>query len=155
MKRISMVGSIKVNGITSSILQIGDNAVIQAKNRVFAVQREVSQFWGEEGSFAAYPIFNRPIQWPPVTGKVTMSVDNLGSVIKVGKVRVLGISASSVLQAGSNRILEAESRVLNIRHYIKPVEGEGVGEEVGEEQDAAGDVHPLPPLASGDDPGDM
>jgi spore germination protein PE len=145
MKRISMVGSMKVNGITSSILQIGDNAVIQAKNRVFAVQREISQFWGEEGSFAAYPIFNRPIQMPPETGKVAMSVDNLGSVIKVGKIRVLGLSASAVLQVGSNRILEAESRVLNIRHYIKPIEGEE--EDVAGDEE--GDVHPLPPMASG------
>jgi spore germination protein PE len=126
MKRLSIVGSMKVNAVIfSSILQIGDNSVIQAKNRVFAVQREISQFWGDEGSFAAYPIFNRPIQLPPETGTVAMSVDNLGSVIKVGKLGLLSLSSSAVLQVGSNCILEAESRVLNIRHYIKPVDGEG------------------------------
>ncbi|SEC50543.1 spore germination protein PE [Paenibacillus sp. GP183] len=114
-----------VDGLTSSILQVGDNAVIQAKNRVFAVQREIAQFWGDEGSFEVYPIFNRPIPLPPKTGAVAMSVDNLGSVIKVGKIRLLALSASAVFQVGSNCILEAESRVLNIRHYIRPVDGVG------------------------------
>jgi spore germination protein PE len=128
MKRLSFVGSIKVNVVIfNSILQIGDNAVIQANNHVLAVQREISQFWGDEGSFDAYPIFNRPIQLPPETGTVAMSVDNLGSVINVGKLHVLSLSASAVLQVGSNRILEAESRVMNLRHYVKPIEGEDEG----------------------------
>jgi spore germination protein PE len=140
-----MVGSMKVEGLTSSILQIGDNAVIHAKNRVFAVQREISQFWGDEGNFAAYPIFNRPIQLPPVIGKVTISVDNLGSMIKVGKIGLLGLSASAVLQVGSNSILEAESRVMNIRHYVRPVDGDG--------EDGSGAVS-LNPLAGEVGPGD-
>jgi spore germination protein PE len=126
MKRLSLVGSMKVDGLSSSILQFGDNAVIQAKNRVLAVQREISQFWGDEGSFEAYPIFNRPIQLPPEIGTVAMSVDNLGSVIKVGRIHVFSLAASAVLQVGSNRILEAESRIINIRQYVTPEGEDGI-----------------------------
>jgi spore germination protein PE len=121
MKRVSLVGSIKVNGMLfSSILQIGDNAVIQAKTRIFAVQREVAQFWGREGNFEMYPIFKRPSPEPPAIDTVTMSVDNLGSFIQVRHVRILALSTSAVLQVGSNKMIEADTRIKNIRQFVTP-----------------------------------
>jgi spore germination protein PE len=121
MKRLSMVGTIKINGMLfSSLLQIGDNAVIQAQSRVFAVQREIARFWGREGRFDMYPIFTRPVPRPPELDYVAMSVDNLGSFIKVGHIRILALSTSAIMQTGSNRVLEAESRVKNIRQLISP-----------------------------------
>jgi spore germination protein PE len=123
MKRLSIAGSIKVNGIIfGSTLQIGDLAVIQARSQVLAVQRQIPQFWGNEGSFRAYPIFNRPIERCLKAGSVTTAVDNLGSVIKVGKIHVLSLSSAATLQVGSNRILEAESRILNIRQFVTDIQ---------------------------------
>jgi spore germination protein PE len=127
-KRISIVGNMTISNISeSSTFQVGDSAVIQARNRVFAVQREVATFWSNEGNFNLYPIFSRPIEYPPILegDNVTMSVDNLGSTINVGNVRILAISSSSVTQVGSNRVIEADNRILNIRQYIRPNPGDG------------------------------
>jgi spore germination protein PE len=128
LKRLSIVGNVKISNIgLSSTLQVGDSAIIQARNRVFAVQREVATFWSDEGNFNLYPIFSRPSVYPPIleTDTVAMSVDNFGSTINVANIRILSITASSVTQVGSNRIIQADSRILNIRHYVRPKPGDG------------------------------
>jgi spore germination protein PE len=128
MKRLSIVGTIKINGMLfSSLLQIGDNAIIEAQSRVFAVQRETARFWGREGRFDMYPIFTRPVPRPPEWDEVAMSVDNLGSFIQVGHVRILSLSTSAIMQVGSNRVIQAESRVKNIRQFTTPLQG-NIGE---------------------------
>lgn len=119
MKRISIVGDITISGIASaSILHIGDTGYIRPRNRVIAVQRQKAIFWSHEGSFDSFGIFDEPIPLPSLIPQVHKSVDNLGSVIQVGGVRVLGISSSSVMQVGNNRMIEAESQLLNVRQFI-------------------------------------
>lgn len=119
MKRISIVADIKISGITSaSLLHIGDSCYIRPRNRVFAVQRQIATFWSNEGDFDSFRIFSQPIPLPTIIPQVHKCVDNWGSVIQVGRVRILGISSSSVMQVGSNRMIDAESRVKNIRQFI-------------------------------------
>jgi spore germination protein PE len=139
MKRLSIVGNIKINNVIySSILQIGDNAVIDTRSRIFAVQREISQFWGHEGNFNEYPIFIQPIPEPPILDSVTMSVDNFGSFIQVGQVHIKSLSTAALMQVGSNRVIESESRIKNIRQFIRPPSSESGPEAAGAEMNGEG-----------------
>jgi len=119
MERWSLVRSMKVlNLVQASILQIGDNEAIEPEAKVLAVQREVASFSGKEGNLAQYPIYSREFPVVPLYESFTMIVNNQCDAIHVGLVKVLGVSTSAVVQAGSNRRIEAGSRVKHIRHYI-------------------------------------
>ena len=118
-QRLSMVGELYVNSIRSSgILHVGDNAQIRATSLVLAVQRQQERFNANEGSFRAYPIFSRPTPFPTGTQSVTMSVDNLGSVIQVGRIRTLAVAFSSVIQIGSTCNIGADTRVKHFRQFL-------------------------------------
>ncbi|MBP1964709.1 spore germination protein GerPE [Paenibacillus aceris] len=119
MARLSIVGYVYVNSIgSSSVMQVGDNVTTALETNVFAVQREVPIYYGNEGSFKAYPFYRRPIPVPQPPEPFTMCVDNLGSYIRVRGIRILGVNSTSVLQIGSNRIIGGESRVKNIRQFV-------------------------------------
>lgn len=119
MVRLSIVGNVYINGvISSSLMHVGDNLNTALNTRVFAVQREVPFYYGNEGSFSAYPFYRRPFPIPQPPEPFTMCVDNLGSFIRVQNIRILGVSSSSMLQIGSNRITSAEARIKNIRQFV-------------------------------------
>lgn len=119
MKRTSIVGDIDILGVTrSSIVHIGDTVCIRPRNRVLAVQRQKAVFQSNEGSFEQFPIFTTPIPIPEIVIPVTMCADNLQSVIQVGRVQILGISSSSIMQVGNSRNIDAEARIKNIRQFI-------------------------------------
>ncbi|KRE73769.1 spore germination protein GerPE [Paenibacillus sp. Soil750] len=119
MVRLSIVGNIYINSIGSaSTMHTGDNVYTALQNRVFAVQREVPIYYGNEGSFAAYPFYQRPFPIPQPPEPFTMCVDNLGSYITVRNIRILGVAASSLFQIGSNRVTTAETRIKNIRQFV-------------------------------------
>ncbi|CAN7187413.1 spore germination protein GerPE [Paenibacillus sp. LjRoot153] len=119
MVRLSIVGNIYINSIGSaSTMHTGDNVYTALQNRVFAVQREVPFYYGNEGSFAAYSFFQRPFPIPQPPEPFTMCVDNLGSYITVRNIRILGVAASSLFQIGSNRVTTAETRIKNIRQFV-------------------------------------
>jgi spore germination protein PE len=119
MARLSIVGYVYVIEIgASSVLQVGDNVTTALDTNVFAVQREVPIFHGNEGSFKAYPFYQRPIPTPQPPEPFTMCVDNLGSYIRVRGIKVLGVSSTSMLQIGSNRVIGSESRIKNIRQFV-------------------------------------
>ncbi|WP_051620721.1 spore germination protein GerPE [Paenibacillus sp. UNC451MF] len=119
MNRWSIVKYIKVFNVSeASIIQIGDNKNNRPSSRVIAVQREVADFKGDEGNFEQLPLFSREIPLPDVTETVDMKIDHVCDTIKVGKVTVLGIVASSVFQVGTNETIEAESRVKQFRQLV-------------------------------------
>ncbi|NRF92141.1 spore germination protein GerPE [Paenibacillus frigoriresistens] len=119
MVRLSIVGDVLIHDISSgSIMHTGDNINTALETTVFAVQREVPFYYGNEGSFKAYPFYRRPFPIPQPPEPFTMCVDNLGSFIRVQNIRILGVSSSSVLQIGSNRITSAEARIKNIRQFV-------------------------------------
>lgn len=119
MGRLSIVGYVYVNEIgSSSVMQVGDNVNTALDTNVFAVQREVPIYYSNEGSFKAYPFYQRPIPAPQPPEPFTMCVDNLGSFIRVRGLRILGVSSTSILQIGSNRISSGVSRVKNIRQFV-------------------------------------
>jgi spore germination protein PE len=126
MSRWSIVGEMKINSVSqASILQIGDNNFIKPVSKALAVQRQVSEFKGNEGDFDDYAIFSREIPLPPVHNEsVQMSIDNTCSRIQVGGVFLYAVTASSVFQVGTNCRIEAETRIKHIRHFINEASAE-------------------------------
>lgn len=119
MVRLSIVGNVYIHDIgSSSVMHVVDNINTALKTRVFAVQREVPFYYGNEGSFKAYPFYQRPFPIPQPPEPFTMCVDNLGSFIRVQNIRILGVSSSALLQIGCNRITSAETHVKNIRQFV-------------------------------------
>jgi spore germination protein PE len=114
-----MVQNILINELgLSSTLFVGDIVEVRPRGRVLAVQREISSYLGNEGNFNDYPLFSNPIPQPIVYEKVTLNIKNSNPFIKVQDIEVLGIAASSLLQVGSNRTIDAESRIKNIRQLL-------------------------------------
>ncbi|WP_240417619.1 spore germination protein GerPE [Paenibacillus periandrae] len=119
MSRWSVVRQMKINNISlASILQIGDNESIKSSTKALAVQRQVPTFLENEGNLDAYQLFSRVIPIPEVYEEVDMKVDNICDSIQVNCIRVLAISASSVLQIGSNSQIENETRVKHFRQFV-------------------------------------
>lgn len=151
MARLSIVGNIYMHSIGSaSTMHVGDNVYTALQNRVFAVQREVPIYYGNEGSFAAYHFFQRPFPMPQPPEPFTMCVDNLGSYITVRNIRILGVAASSLFQIGSNRVSRSETRVKNIRQFVtdKPgPKGQTTFVYTGTE-DVIGNIPPKPSSAA-------
>jgi spore germination protein PE len=119
LQRTACVDCIKIDGLSfSSILQIGDSEEICGFSRAIAVQREAEVFIGTEGSFAAYPLFTDPIPLLPIDEVVSTSTGNLNPIIKVGNIKILGVSSSSVIHLGNSRHITMEVRVKHIRQLL-------------------------------------
>lgn len=117
--RISKVDDINIHALSfSSHITIGDSAYINAKSRALAVKREYPLFYGNEGNFLAFNIFTRPIPLPVITENVRMTSENPNNDIVVNCVKINGISSSSVFQVGSNKQIQAVSRIKHIRQLL-------------------------------------
>ncbi|WP_227936820.1 spore germination protein GerPE [Alkalihalobacillus deserti] len=118
--RTSIVKDIHVRSVaSSSIFEIGDSTHITPRSRALAVQRQVELFYGDEGDFNQYPIFNKPIPQPLVNEQVTFTRYNVSPFIKVNHIDILGAAASSVLHIGSTKTIDSESRVKHIRQLLE------------------------------------
>lgn len=119
-RRISIVHNIQVyTTALSAIVQIGDNSHIKSRANIFAVQRQIPYFLGNEGDLSQFPIFKRSIPQPPLPRGVALTTDNKSSHIKVNSIRIIGLSASAVFQVGSNHRMDLESRTKHIRQFIE------------------------------------
>jgi spore germination protein PE len=119
MSRVSVIGDIKVLAILfESILQIGDNVSIDSKIRLIAVQREVPAFKGDEMPFERFRVFQRPIPQLPAAEDLRMWKTDSVPEIVVGRIKVLSISSSGIVQAGSNRFINLESRIKHFRQFL-------------------------------------
>jgi spore germination protein PE len=123
LPRISIVDDINVNSVgVASTLQIGDSEAMVPRSRAFALQREHPIYFGNEGSFSAFPIFSRPIPRPVINENVHMEIINESPVIKVKDVNILSVSAASIVQTGSTKWIDSEARIKHIRHFLSPPE---------------------------------
>ncbi|MFD2613147.1 spore germination protein GerPE [Paenibacillus gansuensis] len=119
MVRTSEVTGIDVDSIAiSSTLFIGDMLEFKPKSNVLAVQRQVAEFWGEEGDLEAFPIFRRPIPQPVIYEPLELTIHHSVPVIKVGFVKVFGISTSALVQVGSTAHINLENRTKHIRQLV-------------------------------------
>ncbi|MFC0557690.1 spore germination protein GerPE [Halalkalibacter alkalisediminis] len=118
-KRTSLVKDIHVRSVSSSsIFQIGDSTHITPRSRALAVQRQAELFYGKEGDFNQYSVFNKPIPKPQTLEHVAFSKYNISPFIKVNHIDILGVSASAVLHIGSTKTFESEARVKHIRQLF-------------------------------------
>jgi spore germination protein PE len=104
---------------TSSIVFIGDNLVIDAYLKAIAVQREVANFEDEEeGNFADYRVFSQSIPEPDPEPEIEFAVDNRESFIQVGRMNVVSMADSAVVQIGSTRLVSGEARIKQFRQLL-------------------------------------
>lgn len=110
----------------ASIVQLGDCDTVLPSSSALAIQRQRAVFFGHEGSFDQFPIFNRPIpRLRSVTEEELRFSDSRQGSIVVDIVDILSLSSAAVLQVGSNRRIEAANRVKHIRQLQKrPSEAE-------------------------------
>ncbi|UZW66457.1 spore germination protein GerPE [Priestia flexa] len=115
LSRISQVNHLTLNSLlSSSLCQIGDSTHIVLKTRVLAIKREYPLFYGREGDFNSYDVFNEPIP-QPINEFINMQVNNTAPLIKVDRVTIRGCSFSSVIHVGSTCTIDAEARIKHIR----------------------------------------
>lgn len=115
-KRTSIVNHLSVNVLTIlSTLEIGDSAHIHGVTRALAVQRERELFFGNEGNFAGYGIFNKPILLEPITEPFTYETESFSPFIKVNNITINAVSTSSVAHVGNTKNINMESRIKHIR----------------------------------------
>lgn len=119
MNRLSVVDFIKVNSLSfSGILEIGDSKKITPYTQALAVQREVPLFFTNEGDFSAYPIFSRELPSVTIEEAVSMDTYHQNPTIKVGSIRVIGVSSAAVMHIGSTGTIRAQSKVKHIRKLL-------------------------------------
>ncbi|CAG7621776.1 spore germination protein GerPE [Paenibacillus allorhizosphaerae] len=117
--RVSVVDVTKVNAVISaSSVFIGDMKQFQPKANILAVQREIPIYNGNEGDLSPYLVFRSPITIPSEENTVPAAITNENGYIRVGAIRVLSVSTSSLYQIGSTDYIHAESRLKHIRQLL-------------------------------------
>ncbi|MEG7335160.1 spore germination protein GerPE [Bacillus sp. 0102A] len=123
LKRISRIRMIKFNSLAiASVFQVGDTNEIDMSIKVFAVQRSLSTFYNNEGSFHSkdYPIFQQQAVTPiPETG-VQSAFCHEVPIIHVRNVKIQGVSSSSVFHAGAASVVRGDARIKHIRQIQSP-----------------------------------
>ena len=104
---------------SSAVIQIGDSNQITPKTKIYALQRQLPIFKGNEvEDLTQYPIYSQSIPLPLLTESLRQTTIHENPIIKVGSIRVIGVAASSVLHIGSTRTIQTESRVKHNREYF-------------------------------------
>lgn len=118
--RTSKVDSLSILSIdTSSVLEIGDSHKIDSIANVIAVQREPAIYYAHEFPFTDYSLFSVPLPEPvPIEPFQAITRQDNGT-IQVKCLNISFLSASSVLQVGSNECVMMETRIKNIRHLLR------------------------------------
>ncbi|WP_128894723.1 spore germination protein GerPE [Longirhabdus pacifica] len=117
-KRTSVLKELYITNIgEDSTLRIGDTYAITPYSLVYALQRKIPTFRGDEGNFEPYSVFRKDIPLPEITEQVNLNIINENPYIHVGRVKIIATSVAPVVHIGSNCIIRSESRTLNIRQF--------------------------------------
>ncbi|WP_018756517.1 spore germination protein GerPE [Paenibacillus terrigena] len=120
MTRISFVPWLQVESISASaILIVGDAQRLTPDSKALVFQKEISNYLGTEGDFNEYPIFSKEIPEPTALTPVQMNIVNESKFIKVRGIEIKGVDTSSIIQIGSNCLIESESRFKQIRQVLR------------------------------------
>ncbi|MDQ0162379.1 spore germination protein PE [Bacillus alveayuensis] len=99
----------------SSIFQIGDSNKITPEVKVLAVQREHELYFGNEGDLKQFPIYREKIPQPVFDEPFHSAYFNEAPSIHVDSIKILAVSASSVVHFGSTDEVSSVARVKHIR----------------------------------------
>jgi len=103
----------------SSVVQVGDSNHAELKTRAIIVQREIANFISKEGDMEAYKIFvDDKITIPTRVNEVRMTVINTNPFIEVDCITIQSMLNASCLHIGSIDYVFANSRILQIRHFV-------------------------------------
>lgn len=103
----------------SSVVQVGDSNHAELKTRAIIVQREIANFISTEGDMEAYKIFvDDKITIPTRVNEVRMTVINTNPFIEVDCITIQSMLNASCLHIGSIDYVFANSRILQIRHFV-------------------------------------
>jgi spore germination protein PE len=128
IKRVSKVDYLKVNSVGSaSFLQIGDSNLIHSVTRALAVQRQKELFFGNEGDFRLFPIFNRLIPLTPILAPITMHPTPFSPPIKVGRIDIIAVASASIVHIGSSEHIQIETRIKHIRQFDTTADSSIIG----------------------------
>ena len=117
--RVSVVDVSKVHAVVeASAVFIGDMKQFQPTANIFAVQREIPTYYGNEGDLSPYLVFRSPIPIPSENNTVPAAITNDNGYIRVGAIQVLSVSTSSLYQVGSTDYIQCESRLKHIRQLL-------------------------------------
>lgn len=117
-RRNTLLGNLLLNTVSSAgIVQLGDHVQADLTSHAIAVQRAIPNFMDDEYRFASYSLFTRPILTLQTDVNVIFQSRSPVQEIRVGAVRALGVSSSSLLHAGCGGPLRAETRIKHIRHF--------------------------------------
>lgn len=103
----------------SSVIEIGDSEHIGAIAYILAVQRDKAVFYEKEFEFGDYTAFSEPLPLHVDCNPITSLTFHENPTIRVDKVNVSFVAASSVIHIGSSECVEMETRVKNIRHLVR------------------------------------
>lgn len=121
LKRLSSVDSIHINTVTSaSQFQIGDAKEIELTTYALAMVRDAEIWTGNEGNFNKFQIYKRPAKLPLLYEPLIVKTNNHYGKIEVGKINILGVASSSLIQIGSNDFMTLDTRLKHIRHLTIP-----------------------------------
>jgi spore germination protein PE len=114
MSRLTVIGNVKIDILLfGSVAFFGDNRLIKPTSWILAVRRDIPTYFGNEGSFD-YPTFAKIVPRLAEGGEPRMSKRDEGP-IRVGGVKVVGISTASVFQAGSTDTIQSKVWVKQFR----------------------------------------
>jgi spore germination protein PE len=123
--RISVVDQAMINAVVfASTVFVGDMKQFAPTTYALAVQREIPVFNGNEGDLSPYLVFRNQIPMPSNANTMPVDIGNESPYIRVGAVRILSVSTSSMFQIGSTDYIRAESRIKHLRqllHGTRPV----------------------------------
>jgi spore germination protein PE len=119
-RRVTSIDSLTHLSVdASSVIQIGDSDQIRSCSVILAVQREKAVFFENEFNFQDYAFFSEPIPKPHLSESIRLTTCKEAPVIRVHKVNVPFVAASSVIHIGSSDRITSEARVKNIRHLLR------------------------------------
>jgi len=119
MIRTALVGNVLVRSLLiASAVHVGEIGGLFPDSRIFAVQREVPVYLGNEGNLEPFTIFRQPFARIQSKERIYPEIHNEIPVIRVRMVDIYGISTSSVLQIGNVGIMDASSRTKHIRQLL-------------------------------------
>lgn len=120
-KRVSNVQHVNIVSIDqTSVLQIGDSQRVTPTIYGIAVQREKAIFGANEMKLCDYPIFCNTMPKPQNEENIEMVRQNNSPYILVENIEIIVLAFSCIVHVGSSEALQSESRIKNIRHFLKP-----------------------------------
>lgn len=96
----------------------GDMVEFAPTTEALAIQREVPNFYGDEGDLTHFSIFTAEIPSPLKIPLTELTIRQESPFIRVGSVHLTAISTSALFHIGKNRSIRAESRIKHIRQLL-------------------------------------